>query len=787
MNKYIILTVALLMYAVGCRPQKLAMGEWRTHSSYTSIEKIAEAGHKVFGISSGALFSIYKDDNTVETYSKLFGLSDSQVHIIEYSEENRTLVIVYDNSNIDLLTDDDEIYNIPGLYQKTLSVSKVVNSISFSGNMAYLATDFGVVVINLQKREVLDTYMIGYNGAAEKVLDAFVKGRYIYALMADRILYADAYEANLLNYQNWNTLPLPASANAQNVQLIDAGENICLVQADGVMYRYNHASGWSVSCTGVQSVEYDDGVLFVRDNTSKVTIEGNLSVAFDLYALNVEYDKSRGIVWYSTSDAVMKYDVNTETFSAFTPNGPESNTIWVIYSNHNRIYTVPGGRSASGAVQLSFPGSVSIYENGRWRSIKNSELTPTSPIGRCLDFVSMAFDPEDPDHYWVASFGNGLFEFRNDKLVQQYTYENSDIESYYQNDNSETYETKHLYIRVDALTYDAHGNLWMYNFSSTGNQLKFIDRSGEFHMICYPALQGLETLQEIVMNNDNPNQKLALFPRYKAPESKDSYLFVFDDGGTPADISDDRTIGLTQIYDQDGGRILFSSKLLRSIAQDKNGIVWVGTTAGIFLLTDLDQIYDDDYRCSRIKIPRNDGSGLADYLLETESILDIAVDGANRKWIATATSGVYLVSEDGLETIHHFTTTNSPLLSDNVRAIGINDGTGEVFFSTAAGLISFQSDAVAAGNHFQNVHAYPNPVRPEYTGLITITGLTENTSVRITDVNGNMIYETRSNGGVATWDGCRLGGHRVATGVYFAHCVSEDRKEKVITKILVVN
>lgn len=781
MKKTVILAVLMCVYTLSCNSQKMPMGGWRTHMSYSDISKIVETKSKVFGISSGALFSVYKDDYTTETYSKLFGLSDNGIHTIEYSKENELLVIVYDNSNIDLLTDDNEIFNVSDIYRKTLVSSKTVNSVSFDGHLAYLATDFGIVVLNLEKYEVVDTYMIGDGGSVEKVLDVFVKDKIIYALTANKILYANTQGSNLVNYNNWSKFEDP-DITVENTELTKAGEYIYLVKADMTMYRYG-TGGWTPAGKGVTSVMYDDGVLFVRDEKNKISVSGAIQVDDDLYAFNLAYDERHNAIWYSTSEAVMKYDVARREYLSFAPNGPASNMAGAIYFHNGKIYTVPGGRVITTlAIQNNKPASVSIYENGRWKNIDNSQLLQFSPIDRSLDFSSMAFDPEDETHYWVASFGTGLYEFRNDVLVMQYTHENSDIETYWPDKD---YLTQHLYIRVDALTYDSHGNLWMYNFSPTSNQLKFIDKYGNFNNIKYSAIQNLETLQEILQNKDNVNQKIALFPRYRS--NNDSFLFVFDDNGTPADIRDDRTLGLTDIYDQDQNRIRFNDKLLRSIAQDKDGVIWVGTTAGLFLMSEVEKIFDGNYTCSRIKIPRNDGSGLADYLLETESIVDIAVDGANRKWLATETSGVYLVSEDGLETIHHFTTENSPLLSDNVRSVGINDDTGEVFFGTTNGVISYQSDAVKAGVSFNNVHAYPNPVRPEYTGLITIIGLTENTNVRITDVNGNMIYETLSNGGVATWDGCRRGGGRVATGVYFAHCVSADRKNKIITKILIIN
>lgn len=274
-------------------------------------------------------------------------------------------------------------------------------------------------------------------------------------------------------------------------------------------------------------------------------------------------------------------------------------------------------------------------------------------------------------------------------------------------------------------------------------------------------------------------------PRYR--DTNTSIFYTLDDNGTLDYTGDDKTAAFTKVYDQDNKELSFNaSPLLRSIAQDKNGVIWIGTTRGVFLINDPAKLFENNFRVYRIKIPRNDGTGLADYLLDTEEIKAIAIDGANRKWIGTASSGIYLVSEDGQETIHHFTTENSPLLSNAIQSIAINEKTGEVFIGTGNGLISYQSDAIEGGTTFENVRAYPNPVRPEYIGPITITGLVENTQIRITDVNGNIIYETLSNGGVATWNGCNQSGSRVATGVYFAHCVSANGKQKHITKILIV-
>jgi len=198
-------------------------------------------------------------------------------------------------------------------------------------------------------------------------------------------------------------------------------------------------------------------------------------------------------------------------------------------------------------------------------------------------------------------------------------------------------------------------------------------------------------------------------------------------------------------------------------------------------------VYNSDYTCSRVKIPRNDSTNYADYLLVGENVIAIAIDGANRKWIGTRASGVYLMSENGQKTIQHFTVSNSPLLSNNIMSIAINPVTGEVFFGTDQGIVSYQSDANEASTSFGDVYAYPNPVRQGYTGVITITGLMENSQVKITDITGNLICETVSNGSIATWDCKDVHGRKVSTGIYLAICANADGTQSAITKILVIN
>ena len=259
---------------------------------------------------------------------------------------------------------------------------------------------------------------------------------------------------------------------------------------------------------------------------------------------------------------------------------------------------------------------------------------------------------------------------------------------------------------------------------------------------------------------------------------------LLDDRGTPTNHADDQVIYRTTWYDQNGVRIAPAE--IHSLAQDLDGVLWVGTNEGLFLIPSKVDFATSD-RCERVIIPRNDGTNLADYLLDKEKITSIVVDGANRKWIGTANSGVFLLSADGLETIEHFTTEDSPLLSNTILSIAIQESTGEVFIGTGEGLMSYMSDAIPASENFSGIYAYPNPVHPTYKGYVVIKGLMANTEVRIVDASGNLVKVLTGLGGEVLWDMTNTQGSRVASGVYTVLCNTTDGSGYGTTKILLMN
>ncbi len=769
-NRYIFLIIALFFCL--CTMSQIAINTWRTHTSYTSVNQITQSKEKVYAISSGSLFSVYKDRIVLETYSKIDGLSDNNITVIKYSEYDDALFIGYNNSNIDILYEDGLIVNITDLYQKNMSGSKKINDIHFTPEMAYLACDFGIIALNIKKEEIKETYIISEKEDT-KILTINTHNNNIYALTSKN-LYCASIESNLINYQNWEKQTIPES-NIENtkIQIIDG--ILYLLKSNYNLYRYID-NEWKLYKTSIKNISHNNGYTFVVDSKNNIyALKENESEFLSNNAIDGLFDTQENKFWYIANTIIYSQSVEKKEINRFVPNGPLSNISWKLKYANGRIFSIPGGRWAD---NYHTNGSLSIFENGIWTSYPTPYFAEkTTTTSTCYDLVDIAINPNDNTNFWIASYGLGLYEFRNDEIYKFHHCDNSGLLSIHQDSPT---STRYNYTRTDGMTYDNQGNLWILN--NGGDLIKYIDTKGIYHSMPYSI--SASTPQDIIICNQNPNQKIVLIPRHK--NSLTSLLFTFDDNGTLDNTSDDKIKSLSKVYDQNNKEINFSSSLLRSIAQDNKGTLWIGTTTGLFVINNPEKMFDSDFRVHRVIIPRNDETGLADYLLGTEEIKAIAVDGANRKWIGTTTSGLYLVSEDGKQTIHHFTAENSPLLSNIIQSIAINDKTGEVFIGTSNGLVSYQSDAIKGNETFENIHAYPNPVRPGFVGQVAIVGLSTGTQVKITDVNGNILYETISNGGAATWNLCRFDGEKVSSGVYFAHCISANGKQKQITKILVI-
>lgn len=754
---------------------QVAMGKWRTHFAYNNVSQIAQSENKIFAVSEGALFSVDKQDMGLEFYSKLSGLYGANISRIEYDKSSHQLLIIYLNGNIDILATSG-VSNIPDFYNKQMSANKDVNHIFFYQDKAYLSCNFGIIVLNMQKKEVADTYFIGPNASEVKVLNTTVLKSTIYALTSTSLYKASVTEPHLVNYAFWLTATgLPGSGDMQSVVSF-AGQLFLLRSSK--LYRQDSSDNWTAFLPSlfVTNLNVSNGSLniFTENAVNLVDTLLNVKTISNFGTItDVEYDTENETYWFAANESGIKSYKQTGSdnpvIDSIKPAGPAVNIPYSMTFSGKKLFVVPGGRWASPDYRM---GAVMIYENGNWTNIYGKDIQKTTEK-KVLDFMNVAVDPKDDKHFFVTSYGTGLYEFKDNNFYKWHNFLNSTIESH-----PAVPTEPYLYMRLDGAVFDKNGNL-LFSNCAVAASIKILLADGNWAQLKYPNINK-ETLGKIQINNQNENQKWVLSVR-------SGEIIIFDDNGTLVDQTDDKSVIYKSFNDPDNDGTLLSPTTCYAIAQDKNGVMWVGTEQGPFLYYNPSKAFDPGFSCSRVKIPRNDGSGLADYLLVSEKIKAIAIDGANRKWLGTESSGVYLMSENGQETIQHFTTANSPLLSNDIISITINPVTGEVFFGTGQGIVSYQSDAGEAGETFSNVYAYPNPVRENYTGIITITGLVQDTQVKITDLNGNLICETVSNGSIATWDGKDTHGRKVSTGIYLAICASADGTQSTITKILVIN
>ena len=665
---------------------------------------------------------------------------------------------------IDVVSDNN-IATLSDLYLKRETAEIALNNVTNYKHLTYLAASTGIIIVDLQKDEIKDTYYIGPNAAEVNVQAIAFCGDSIFAI-TDTVLYKGALKDNLIDYQQWKTSTLPYSSN---IQALTALNDIYLLQ-DSILYQY-HAGTWT------QLTE--DKYIWVKANNTQLLAEtqdnmlvsikedGTITKLTDQYPAN-DALLENGEYWLASGwRGVIRY--NHDGYQFFLPDGPYSNLPYRLQFLGERLMITQGGRWAS---QFNRPGQVIWYNDfyKKWNVISHGTTYNNIHLW-IFDIMNYAVDPNDINHIFATTYGQGLIEFKDGKAIKAYNEQNSALRSAIgPGDKTPSY------IRTDGALYDAHGNLWMLNTGTYGTPICIMEPNGVWHQLPLRSDGqniSLETPGPLLADSKYPNSKWFLECR-NTPG-----VIVTDDGGTPFNPSDDHTQKRSTFVDQNG--TTFTPTTLHSITQDKEGEIWVGTNAGLFIIESVEKFLESN-ECSR----EDEETHLADYLLADEQINSITVDAGNRKWIGTASSGVFLMSSDGQETIYHFTIDNSPLPSNEILSIAIDSTNGDVYCGTAAGLASFRSDASNPKEDYHDVYAYPNPVRPNFEGVITIAHLMDNSVVNIIDVGGNLVCKTRSNGGTAVWDGKDMNGRRVASGIYTVLCNAEDGKHAT-TKILILH
>lgn len=754
-------SMGFLFSTIG-QSQDIAIGSWKDHLSYKEAIAVTYGNGKIYCASESALFSYNIEDGELERLNLVNGLSDIGISDVKFNSSTQKLLVAYSNGNLDIINSDNEITNLAFIKNSNIVGNKGVNQIYMEGAKAYLSTGFGIVVLNLNKDEVFDTYMFGDNGQNIITNAITFDSQNIYAATEEGVYSASKNSNNLADYNEWSFIPELGIYNYSDIvsyqNLLFVGKQSDSWQGDSVLYNPNGM--WQAFLpigVNISHISSQQNKLIVAGN-GKVRVYDE-SLAEDIvyytfmnqFGININDVYLSGThTWMADASAGLIRYFDTWNGEVIFPNGPSTSSCYKIDVQDKKLWMGSGTPGAFNSQNV-----YNFYKDYEWQPT-NKVLTDSETGKNINDVVSVAIDPLNSDHVYMGSWNRGLLEFNNGNLSNVYRAQNSPLDSVF-----------YGVTVVASMDFDNDNNLWITSsYSSSVVSVKI--SSGEWYNM---SLQG--------KTND-----LSYYPHMIVDANKIVWILdkkfnkviALDANDTYDDDSDDLVASSEQI--------LAGGYEVHTFEEDLNGELWFGTDKGVGVISAPADIFTNAQSIDPIYIQQD---GQTQLLLETETVTSLAIDGANRKWIGTQGSGVYLMSEDGKEEVFHFTNENSPLLSNNILDISIDHTNGEVYFATEKGLISYKSTATGNNDDFSNVLVYPNPVREDYSGMIAIKGLTRDTDVRITDVSGNLVFQTQSIGGQAIWDGNDLNGNRVQTGVYMVFSAGSEGTLKNAAKILFIN
>ncbi len=767
----------IMLVAYICKPSILIsqidqkIGEWRSFLPYNAGRSVTQSDDKIYYATGLSVLTI--DKNNVDDWSftsKVEGLSDIGAYLVKYDPYNDQLFILYDNSNIDILKDGD-IYNIPDIKDnQNLSGSIKINDIMiFDDHTLFFTTDFGIVEFDTKKYEFGATIIT--NLAVQEMTSI---DNTIYAATGDGIFYIDNLPmVNIADFSAWkefgSEVGLPLGYEARHICNLDGR---LFADIDDALYFRNEqgmfekidldpfndytirflAPGLNRLIVGL--MKNMKGKTAFIDEQNNVTFGGAGCTDLPLYAV----EDQKGRIWYADEYTEIRYtDNDTEGCHKVISATPTSENASDLDVKKGVLYVSSGGVKENFTPEINGKGFY-ILKDGQWR-IYNKWNIPVIKQYNLINNYQIAPHPTD-DRIYVASYYEGLLEYNpEDESAVRYGPENSTLMGTVGDGDRE---------RVSGLAFDDQKNLWINNYGAP-KPLHALTPEGNWFAFD-PA--GNNQLYKVIVDHNGYIWSLL--------GGDAGGVVVFDPNGTVSDPTDDRSRLINAANSEmEQGKV-------RSIAVDLDGDVWVGTGKGPVIFRSGPHLFEDDHLGSRRKVIQD---GIPALLLENEDIRAIGIDGANRKWFGTS-SGVFVQSADGETMEMHFNEKNSPLFSDVIDAFAFDDKSGLMYISTSKGLQSYRTRTLGAKNtHASQVYAFPNPVRPDYQGDVAIKGLARDANVKITDLNGKLVYETTALGGQAIWNLHDYTGREVASGVYLVFSTgtaSFDIPDTFVTKVMVV-
>ncbi|MEO5565030.1 MAG: two-component regulator propeller domain-containing protein, partial [Chitinophagaceae bacterium] len=722
--RLVLLIAGLFHWIYGIAQQPLPpIGLWREHLPYNSAIDVTWGNGKIYSATPYSLFTINSRDNTIERMSRVTGLSETGISTIFYDVPNDKLLIAYNNSNIDIIYRND-IINVPDIKRDNIIGDKNIYSIYSAGKNYYLSTGIGVVVIDGDKYEIKDSWFIGNNGNHVKINGFTSDANFFYAATEEGLKKTAVNTANPADHANWqlvsgaNGLSIGSAQNVVTIQnKVVVQHNDSLFVQNGTTWTLLYENGWPIVNTTISENKI---TLSQRRLTgeSKVTIlnpDGTVSrtltqagvISFPRKTILVQNDP-----WVADQFGGLSH-FTASSSEQFKPNSPEATASGDMIVSNNIFYATAGEVNDAWNYQYNGNG-IYVFKEGQWNNINRYRFPKLDTL---LDYITIAIDPGDQT-VWAGSFGGGLLHIKTDQsfdIIKQGVIGPAigDPSSY----------------RISGLAFDHDNNLWVSNYAAS-QPLLVKKKDGNWLKFSLPFFLTENSLTQILVD-DNDFKWIVT--------AKGGGLICLNSGASLESTGDDRW----KMYNSGTGNGNLPDGGVLCVVKDKNGFIWVGTTNGIAVI----QCPQDAFSgqgCEAIW-PIVQQGNFAGYLFNGEEVRSIAVDGADRKWVATK-NGLWLVDATGEKVIYQFTEENSPLLSNDVKKVTIDGKTGEVYVATLKGICSFRSTATEGEETTKDLLVFPNPVPPNYSGTIAIRGVANNAIVKITELNGRLVYQTKALG-----------------------------------------
>ena len=754
---------------------------WEGYFSYNKVTNVVVGGHKIYGASENAIFSFDTKTNQLEQITTINGLSGETISTIYYSETYKLLVVGYQNGLIEIVFDNKDVLTVVDIVNKAtvIDTDKNINHIAAYSNYIYLSTGYGISTFDLDRLEFGDTYFIGNSGGQIEVKQTAIFGDYIYAACFDGegVKKAPIASANLIDYASWELVKggnfLAVQANQSKLYAINSSKNLYEINNDILSFLFTFPdTPLKTSSIDEKLVITTKNDVFVYDIDFNLLAQASVNDEFDTYSSSATIDADNIYIGTNDYGILSTTILNPLDYKEIHPDGPllntpfsieaESNGVWVTYGDFDLYYN---------PYPLSNRG-VSHLNNGTWNNTKYESVFGTKELN------NISINPNNTNQVFISSFFSGILEFVKGEPNILYNETNSGLESL-----KLPTDPSYIDIRVSGSAFDSNGLLWSIS-SLVDEPLKSYNPSNnkwtsyDFNLIMENGFSNLG-FGDLIIDSNNT--------KWISSFSKGVIAFN-ENNGNPL---------IKNIDDIEGN---LPTITVRAIAMDNRNQLWIGTDIGLRVLYNTSSFFTEENIATDNVIILEDG--IAKELLVDQFISDIKVDGSNNKWIGTIGSGVFYLASDGQETIYHFTTDNSPLPSNDINDISIDETNGLIYFGTSKGLVSFKSGGSESTDNLEAVYAYPNPVRPNFDiaeKKVTIKNVSENVNIKITDIEGNLVAEAQSrinlrynnynleiDGGTVFWNGKNMANNIVASGVYLIMISDLDTFETKVVKLMVV-